>query len=301
MMLAIFVSLVLTIYLFIAAYQDIKRLEVADWLSFSMIFLGISFGFGISIVYDNWFFFFESLAGFSFSFLLSLLLYYSGLWGGGDAKIMMGIGAFLGLAIEQDFPFINLIESSLLGFNLFSFVFFTFIGGTAFGLCLMTYKAIKNWNPFIKEYESRRKNSRGFFYLTLFSGLFLIAFSFVFVDSFLKITFLILGIFIPLSYFLYVFVRSVESAAMIREVPVEKLTPGDWLVDDLIIGNEIMCKKSKTGLSENDIKALKKMAQEGKIKSVKVKYGFPFVPSFLIALVLHLLFGNIFVILVNLI
>lgn len=301
MILTIFVSIILTICLIVAACQDLKRLEVADWLSFSLIFLGISFSFGVSILYENWYFLFESIVGFGFACLLSFLLYYSGLWGGGDAKIMMGIGAFLGLSIEHDFPFINLLGSSLFGFNLFSFVFFTFLGGTAFGIGLMIYKAIRNWDPFLKKYESRRKKTKGFFSLAILSGLFLIAISFIFSDFVLRITFIVLGIFVSLSYFLYVFVRSVESVAMIKEVPIEKLTPGDWLLEDLMIGNKIVCKKSKTGLSEEEIKLLKKMAEEGKINSVKIKYGFPFVPSFLIALVLHLLFGNFFMFSLNLV
>jgi hypothetical protein len=284
---------VLLVYLIIASYCDLKYLEVPDWLSYSLIFLGLSFGFGLSTINNNWFYLLESLVGLGLAYALSALFYYTGQWGGGDAKIMMGMGSFMGLSIDASFPFINLLSNSLMGFNLLSFVFFCMVGGAFFGVGFMVYKALKHFKKFKKSYLKRRKDTMQIFFLVLAStvALFILAF---FLDYFpFQILSLMLGLLLFFGYFLFIFVRSVEDSSMVKEQRVEKLTPGDWLIEDVIIDGKKICAKRKTGLDEEDIKRLRKLARENKITKVKIRNGYPFVPGFLLGLILYSFIGNI--------
>ena len=73
--------------------------------------------------------------------------------------------------------------------------------------------------------------------------------------------------------------RVVERTIMIKEYPVNKLTEGDWLAEDVKLGKKLLVSKSTTGLSLDQIKMLK----ESKVRAVKVREGIAFVPGFLLA------------------
>lgn len=286
---------ILLVYLTIASCCDLKYLEVPDWLSFSLILLGISFGFGLSIMEDNWFYLLESLAGFGFAYLLAAFFYYTGQWGGGDAKVLMGLGAFMGLSLDSSIPFISLLKNSLMGFNFLSFIFFCMVGGALFGMGIMIYYAIKHRKEFMKEYSKRRKQTTPIFRIVLISTLSLFGIAFFLDDFLIRVLCLMLGLIVFFGYFLFVFVRAVEKSAMIKELPISKISPGDWLMENVVVDGKTICLKKKTGIDEKDIKKLKKLARENKIKRVKVRYGYPFVPGFLIGLILYMFLGNLLV------
>ena len=75
------------------------------------------------------------------------------------------------------------------------------------------------------------------------------------------------------------FIKSVDESCMVKEVPVSRVTPGDWLYRDVKVGNKIL-KATWDGLSESDIKILKRKNR------VKIRYGIVFAPVFLISFVL---------------
>jgi len=75
---------------------------------------------------------------------------------------------------------------------------------------------------------------------------------------------------------LYIFARGLENVSMIREVSGEELVEGDWLVDDVRIGENVV-KADWDGLSLEDIELLKNN------KKILIKDGLPFVPAFLIS------------------
>ena len=79
---------------------------------------------------------------------------------------------------------------------------------------------------------------------------------------------------------------------MIRWVDPEKLTEGDWVVQDVVIGGKRICGPKDLGLEMRQIKRLIRLKKQKKIKKVLIKYGIPFVPSFLIAFIVTFLYGN---------
>ena len=72
-------------------------------------------------------------------------------------------------------------------------------------------------------------------------------------------------------------------------IPVKKLTEGDWIAKDVVVKGKKICGPKDLGISRKQISRLSKL----NIKKVLVKYGMPFVPSFLLAFIITLLWGNI--------
>jgi len=82
--------------------------------------------------------------------------------------------------------------------------------------------------------------------------------------------------------------RTVEKICMYKKIPSKKLVEGDWIADDIKKGNKIIYKAKSIELKQKDIDNIIK----NRIKEVLVKEGIPFIPGFLIGLVISLVFGN---------
>ena len=76
---------------------------------------------------------------------------------------------------------------------------------------------------------------------------------------------------------------------MYKYISVDKLTEGDWVAEDIIVKGKLICSKKDLELTKEQISKLRKL----KIKNVFVKEGIPFVPSFLIGLLITLIWGNL--------
>ena len=67
---------------------------------------------------------------------------------------------------------------------------------------------------------------------------------------------------------------------------------------DIRINGKYICGPKDLGIEKKQIKKLMVFYREGKIKKILIKEGIPFVPSFLIAFVITLVYGNIVLLLV---
>jgi len=95
---------------------------------------------------------------------------------------------------------------------------------------------------------------------------------------------------IPVFFYGFVTIKILEHIAFVKHVPVPVLTEGDWVAEDIIVGGKIIVRKKDLGLSQEQLQELSALAKKGKIKTVPVKYGIPFVPSFLLAFIVTLSF-----------
>lgn len=248
------------IALFAATITDIKKREVPDWISYSLIAVALAVASAQSVIFENQSFILNSLAGLGVFFILANILYYGKLFAGGDAKLMIGIGAVLG--IDSAF-LINII-----------------VLGGLYGICYSIALAFLNFKNFKKEI-GKMKISLIYF---IMPAVFLVGIGLV-INSVMLYFIAALAIFAPL---LYIFTLAVEKSALIKSVSPEKLTEGDWLNQDVKIKGKII-RSTFEGLSKSDIKLIKKAH-----KQVIIKYGLPFVPVFLIAFISEILFGNLF-------
>ncbi|MCK5624534.1 prepilin peptidase [Candidatus Pacearchaeota archaeon] len=261
----IFLSTLALVWIIFATVQDLKKREIANWLSFSLIIFALGFRFFYSLFSDIGFsFFYQGLIGFGIFFILGNLLYYGKMFAGGDAKLMIALGAIL--------PFSTVLNENLKIFLLF-FVLFLLIGAV-YSILTSIYLSFINFKKFKKEFLKQFKKNKKLTIFVLFVALVLIAFGFS--DN----LFFVLGIMMFVLPYLYIYVKSVDESCMVRKVKSNKLTEGDWLYKDLKIGKRII-KAKWDGLSQAEIKLIQK-----KFNYVTIRNGIPFTPVFLISFII---------------
>ncbi|MBR9691498.1 prepilin peptidase [Candidatus Woesearchaeota archaeon] len=273
--------------LVIGTFTDIKTREVPDWINYSMIFSGIGLRLLYSVMTFDWFYLLYGIAGLAAFVLLGYLMFYTGQWGGGDSKLLMGLGALIGLKFTmQPMPL------------LIVFLFNVLLIGAVYGLVYSIILAVKHRKQFIKNFK-KIMHDKKIAKLRKMKLILLIILVIVLIfflkgkvlDIFVISVLTAMVILLYLSFYLVVFVKAVELSAMYRMVPPEQLTEGDWIAKDVIINKKRITGPKDLGIEKAKIKQLIEFKKKGKIKKIKVKYGIPFVPSFLAAFILSLAIG----------
>ena len=256
----IFLSVLALVWIVFAVVQDLRSREVANWLNFSLIIFALGFRFFYCLFSETGFqFFYQGLIGLGIFFVLGNLFYYGRMFAGGDAKLMIALGAVL--------PFSEIFSVNVKIFSLFFLMFL--ISGAVYGLAWSVFLSVKNFKKFKKEFFKRLKKRKKLIYLIMFLGLCLMAFGFV--DSLL----FFLGILIFILPYFYLYAKAVDEACMIKKVEINKLTEGDWLYRDIKVGKKLI-KANWDGLNKEEIKLIKK-----KYKEIKIRQGIAFTPVFL--------------------
>jgi len=269
------IYLVCLFLLIIGTFTDIKVREVPDWINYAGIFAGLGIRLIFSIHSFDWSFILEGLFGFGVFFAIGVVMFYSGQWGGGDSKLLMALGALLGL------------QWNLSNFTI-GFIINLMIVGGIYGFIWTSVLALKNWDKFLKEFKKRlSKQGMHRFIFIGFAIVFFIA-AFLISDVIMKFLLFFIALFLPLMNYLILFVRSVEKSCMLKRVRPSELTEGDWIAKDVIIKKKRICGPKDLGIEKAQIRKLLKL----KVKSVIIKVGIPFVPSFLLAFLMTLLIGN---------
>jgi len=271
-MLDVIVFLIVLFFLIFASYNDIKTKEVPDYLNYSLVFFGLIFNLILSIDNLTYSYIVNSLFGLFVFWIIASIMYYSGQWGGGDSKLLIGISSVIGLRPTFDFQFMYL------------FLFSIFLVGAFYGFFWTVVVALKHYKKFKDEYKIKSIEysnvKRVLLWILFFATvLFLI---FLLFNSYVRIFFVVISLLILLTFYLFLFGKSVESSCFVKLYPLSKLTEGDWISEDVYKNGKLVYKKSKTGITYEDIELLHKK----NVKSVYVKEGIPFVPSFLIAFII---------------
>lgn len=277
-MMAIFLLIAL-IALIIASYTDFKTREVPDWLNFALIFTGVAVHGILSITAWNYWPVVSSLIGLGIGVGISFAMYYLGQWGGGDAKMLMGLGAIIGFDLNEMF--------------FLSFIVNVFFIGAFYGIFYGVILAIKNRKKFAETFRTlNSKTSLNLRRALKISSVIVVVLGFVFLIVFkdlILFSFVVLVALLLLLYYLYIFAKSIEKCCMLSYKPPEKLTEGDWIAKNVFYKGKYICGPKDLGILKKQIALLKRF----KISKVLVKDGIPFVPSFLISFVVTYFFGNI--------
>lgn len=259
--------------LLIGTYTDLRTREVPDWLNYGLIFSGFGIAIIRSLIGEDYSFILESTIGFAFFWGLGALMYYTGQWGGGDSKMVMGLGALIGLPLPNEWIHIPFM---------IEFTIFAVLAGAVYGLVWSSVLAIKHRKRFYREFKNFNKSLKKIKMLMLVFGVAILILSF-FLPLSLKITILTSLILILLSVYMFGFVKTVEKVCMIKYIPVEKLTEGDWIAEDVMIDDKVITGPKDLGIEKAKIKQLLAYKKKSKIDKVLIKEGIPFVPSFLMA------------------
>ncbi len=268
--------------LIIASITDIKTREVPDWLNYFLIIAGLGLRLIYSVYEMNFSYILYGLLGFGVFFLVALLMYYTKQWGGGDSKLLMGLGALFG-----SYP-VNILFNPNLNqpFLLILLINIILVGGV-YGILWALYLGFRNWKNTKKEL-----NKINLKFLKYFSFLLLLPLALLIINFSLFIVALLFLLFIILIIFILIFIKAVENCCMYKNVGINKLTEGDWPAHDIKYKGKTICMKNSLGLTKKEIILLKKY----KFKNILVKEGIPFVPSFLIGFIISIIFGNVMLI-----
>jgi Flp pilus assembly protein protease CpaA len=263
-----------------ASIFDIKTREVPDWLNFSLIAFVIGNSLILSIYHGYPHVFFDTLLGLAVGLGIGLLMFYTGQWGGGDSKLIIGLSGLIGFSfseLRQGIPLFLIFLINIL------------LVGAVYGLGFSIIKAVVNFKHF-KEAAEEKLRSKGVIVIRVVLLILAIG-AFIFLLSTKSIEAAVLFGFtlsMFLFFYLWAFVSVVEKTCMIRKIKLSQLTDGDWIVGDVAKGKKVILKPSKIGVTPKEIALLKK----NKINEVTIKIGMPFVPSFLIAYILTYALGN---------
>lgn len=261
---------------FLASIEDIKKREVYDALNYCFCFFIVLIALFDCFLSSS----FEPLKYVLFGLFVGLffgtILFYLGIWGGGDAKFLSGFGAsiyyfrlffneniFLGNFF--DFLKIYILPKFLLFFDLF--LDFLFVINICF-FCFFVFRFF-----FVKNFYE--------FYNLFFCFL---IFNLIFASIFLSINFYFLLFFCFLSFVLVFFAKEdLFLNFFVRyKKDIFKLKKNDILDSNLELNSKVIINREKVkwGLEKHDILKIKKVFK----KNFKVNLRFILPLSFLLGI-----------------
>ena len=270
--------------LFAGSLTDLKKREVPDWVNYGLIIAGVALNLLFSVIYWTPRFIINSVVGLLVFFGIAWIMFYAGQWGGGDSKMLMGLGSVIGIDVTFKFPQF-----------LAAFLINSLFVGAIYGLFWSFLLVFRNKRKFLKTFKKKLsvdkiKHAKKFILVFV---IITISLFFIINDAFMKILLLSFAFLILTTFYLFIFVKAVEKSCMHKQVEPSRLTEGDWIVKDIIVGGKYITGPKDLGISKGKIKKLVEFYRRGKVRKVLIKEGIPFVPSFLLAFLLTLFFGDI--------
>lgn len=274
-MFEIILVIIVVLVLLISSLIDLKTREIPDTLSIGLIVVAIIFKILHAYEISDFSILINSLIGFLVFFGISLILYYTRQWGGGDAKLFMA----LGIAFPYYPRELTIFNPNLSVNFMLIIVFNMLLFGFLFGVFYMVYLLIKNKKK-LKKLDL--KVNKLYFLLPIALVILSLFFQYE-----LKILLLLLAFLILIYPALFKMVKFVENEILTFRLKISKLTEGDWVLHDVFYKKRKLYSKKSPGITQKQIELFKKY----KIKDVIVREGIPFVPAILLAVIFSLIFG----------
>ena len=254
-MLELFIGIVL-VALIISTIIDLKTFEIPDAITHFLIFFGI--GAHVLLSINGGFLISKLFISLAIATAFGIIMYYSGQWGGGDSKLLMGMSAMLPLyALNAPYPFIV------------SFIVNLMIAGGIYSTLFLIKESIVHFNKIDSDLPILK-------YLMLFSV--------TLIFGKLYILGAALGVLIIL-----ILAMHVQNNFFVKKIRPNDLVEGDWVMDNLKYRGKVIFKPKTTGVSKKDILLIRKYFR----KTINVKSGVAFGPAFLIAFLLTMKFGDL--------
>ncbi|MFB6075736.1 MAG: prepilin peptidase [Candidatus Aenigmatarchaeota archaeon] len=272
----------------LAGYIDLKTTEIPDEIPLLMVVFGVGvkilqfiYTWDIGILIDSIF-----VGGFYFAF--GFAMYYTGQWGGGDAKVLAVVGFLL-----PSLP--SFINPGLMFPFYVSFLVNFFTLGAVYIIIYTFVYVIRNpelSGKFVSNLKGSKKE------ISLF-GVFII------LITILPTVYLKFYLGLPIDIFMYLlpsgiglfllwkFLKTVENEGFRRKINVEDLEEGDMIGEDIKKGDFELKKKLIRGLTKEEVKKIREIKNK-----IWIREGVRFAPVFPIAILFTLFFGDIIAILI---
>ena len=272
----------------IGSVADLRWREVPDWSNYAGIAAALMIRAAYSIGVEGVVIYPSRNSRLFAMYVLASALFYLGQWGGGDSKLLMAMGAIFGLGFGGEGFFGLFGGDRLLGAFLMNLLLFGGVWGALWSMKLAVVKRSSvrdSYRMLIRRPQvihARR--------LVFIAALCLLAAAFIFEHYAIRFPFIVLAITSVVTFYTYIFAKSVEKVCFVKDIGVGKLEEGDWIQRDIFIRGRRVCGPADLGVSHAQIAALKK----ADFSTVTIKEGVPFVPSFFLAYVATVLIGNVF-------
>ncbi len=217
--------------LLIGSITDLKKREVPDFLNFGLMAIGIMFG-GVSSIFSQSIWpLVAAIAGFGLGYIIGALMFYGGQWGGGDAKMLMGIGALLGVDV------VALFGSSLGSYiPLFIIVLISIIlSGAIYGFIYLLVLIVVRWKTFRKEYMKKLRTRDIIEIRRIISAIIAICIvvALLLKDPILRVSLLVVGGIVFTLFNIILATKVVEQHILTKFRDVAKITEGEWIVKNI--------------------------------------------------------------------
>jgi hypothetical protein len=286
-MISYIVLSIVSIAFLLACYEDIKKREVYDYLNFSFAFIVLIIALFDSMITGSFdpikYSFFGTIVGFT----LGAILFYGGIWGGGDAKFLLGFSAsvyylkdfFIRSYSEIGFMYDFIIIKLNIGFNLFLDTFLLYI--TYLDLLFLMFVLIQ----FIIVKRRSEKVNLLFLFTTL---------SLLFIGLYFNLSPINL-VTICFTVFLMIFFAKegvFDSVYLKYKKHIGHLNENDKIDDDIIINSKTVVKyeDGNLGLSKEQIHNIKdKLTKSNKKIDFWIRKSLPFSILILLNFVTYLI------------
>ncbi len=273
MLVDIILVLLVLVAVLATSITDIKTREVPDWISYMLIVSALSIRLLYAMQTKTWSYFLYGLLGLAAMAFIGILLFYTKQWGGGDAKLLMGIGAAWGTT-----PYFISTPGPFLVYFLIGLA----VMGALYGLLYSIVLLMNHFAQWKKEYlKLQTKQLKQMKMLCIALGVIILIFLWILQQNPLRITMVTVALMILLYPYFYQMLKAVENATMYKKIPIARLTEGDWIADQTIRKRFSI---PAWGVEHKHIEQLKK----SKMKHVLIKEGIPFIPSFFFAVLFAL-------------
>ncbi len=281
----------------VGGWIDLKTTEIPDTVPLSMATAGLIVHVIYALSTGVWTNVYYSIGVGILFLVFGYVLYYTGQWGEADVLLLAAVG----VVIPQPMSFFakNMFMDGGWSFPAV-FIINTFIVGGIYSLIYSLVLAFKN-KSIAPEFLTTVKSSKilfakfavimffvSFLIVLILSKLFTIMISpaLIFYDIMVLIPA------IAFIYFFYIFAQTIDNVAFKTLVKTEDLKEGDVLSEE-VAG---LSSKLYIGLTLEQIKKIRSEKKE-----VWIKEGIRYGPTFFLALIATWLFGNLILLLVNVI
>lgn len=266
----IFLIAVGLIWIIGAILQDLRRREVDNIWNFSLIGIALAYRLAYSVLSGEWLFFGNGLLGLFIFVILGNVFYYSRIFAGGDAKLLIALGSILPLSFDW------IINATIFG----SFIVLFLFGGSLYVFIYALFLVAFARRAFMREFAKQAHYYRYFFIGSFIFFFICLLFSFYFQPL------ILFGSIFLLFPFLFVFAKAVEESCLVKSVSPSALTEGEWLYEDIFVGGKKI-RANWDGVSKRELALLREKYR----RNILIKQGIPFTPGFLIGFVGLIIIG----------
>ena len=181
-----------------AVVQDLKTREVSNWLNFSFIGIGLAYRAFYASANNDLRFFVLGVLGFLIFFAVANGFYYSRVFAGGDAKLIMGFGVILPYS-----SYWSLIYLSL------GFVFILFFAGAVWSLIYSVKIVNENKDKFRRGFRNGFSENKSI--LLLLGALLIMVLILLLLGDEMRGYLWYLFIFIIFTGILYVYLNAIDK------------------------------------------------------------------------------------------